>query len=69
MNIGQLKALIKDLPDEMPVVIPQDDSPDYANTECVEVRDAYIFNDYGYNVFDFVDEDESRLRKIAVIRP
>lgn len=65
MTKFQLIEQIKDLPDDMPVVFRQEDNPDLANCDKVEVVKAYIRNDFGYDYFQSCNSDKAT--KVLVI--
>lgn len=49
MTIKELKIQIENLPDDMPVVVAQNDNPDFANCDKVEIVSVIPCNEYGYN--------------------
>ena len=65
-NIKELKELIKNLPDDMRVVVAKDDTPDYQFLSQAEVVDAIPYNDYGFGVA-FRDSNPKKTNKVFLL--
>lgn len=67
MTIKQLKEQIARLPDDMPVVVSQNDNPDLANCKMVNIEYATEHSEYGYNYAGFGNDKLPTTVKVAVI--
>lgn len=57
MIVGELKEILKDIPDHLPVVVSQNDNPDMIIVNGFQIRKGIPVSDIGFDVPLFKDYD------------